>query len=195
MHHSLFLRKNQNVGERISDFEGAYFKFGHTIKRTWVAFLDLCGFKQMVKEHKAEAALDKFYNTIFKINETYPYRYQIHATNLHEDIQPSIFVSRIVVSDCAVIFVDNTDAPLDQLRNLKLILTAVSKINRRLIDKRNNDDPQLMTTCAIDYGRFKYVDRTVDEHVEKSFYYGTNVCKRLFTEYSTQEQRRLLSSL
>jgi hypothetical protein len=72
-----------------------------------------------------------------------------------------------------VIFVDNKDVDPDQLRDLELVLTAISRINRRLINEDDGNIPQLMTTCAIDYGWFKYVDRTEDDHIEKSFFYGS----------------------
>jgi hypothetical protein len=118
----------------------------------------------------AERALDKFYNTIFKVNEAFPYA-EFNREEELDNIYPHAFVSRLVVSDCAIIFIDDKDsAQADPTKGLELILKVISKINRRLIDASRA--PQLMTTCVIDYGYFKYVDRTTDDHVEKSFFYG-----------------------
>jgi hypothetical protein len=143
----------------------------------------------MMKKGTAESALNKFYNTIFKMDDIYPYRYHhlnqplTEITNRNE---PTPKVSRLVVSDCAVLYVDNQEAIHNPNRDLSLILNALSKINRRLIDPAV--PPQLMTTAAIKYGDFKYIDKLEDEHIEKSFFYGqTYVDAYLKSNYRSRE--------
>lgn len=134
--------------------------------KTWVAFLDMSGFKQMMKDMSlAERALDKFYNTIFteviRTNHNFP-----------SETYPSgkASISSLVVSDCAVIFVDNQKVKEDIIRDLHLILSVICQINRFLINPQKN--PPMMTTCAIAYGDFKYVSRGADMHTENNYFYG-----------------------
>ena len=134
--------------------------------RTWVAFLDVSGFKEMMKATTtAENALSKFYKTIFKAvivaNNNFP-------RELFSSGRASI--SSLVVSDCAVIFVDNQKAKEDTNRDLYLILNIIAAINRDLINPQVN--PQIITTCAINHGQFKYINRGQDMHTEKNFFYG-----------------------
>jgi hypothetical protein len=142
----------------IEPFEGA----------TWVAFIDVCGFKKMVpKPQKAKEALTKFYNTIYKVNRLYHENYGL-------DVR-SVQINSLMVSDCAVIFVDSRarkieDWAVAKAENLNVLLWAISTINRSLINPTNG--PQIMTTCAIDYGYFEYAKRNEDEHTEKNLFFG-----------------------
>jgi hypothetical protein len=134
--------------------------------KTWVAFLDVSGFKEMMKvTPNADNALNKFYKTIFKAvivaNHNFP-------RAIFSSGRTSI--SSLVVSDCAVIFVDNQKAPIDINRDLYRLLSIVSSINRELVSAQVS--PRLITTCAISYGQFKYVNRGQDLHTEKNFFYG-----------------------
>jgi hypothetical protein len=138
---------------------------------TWVAFLDISGFKQMMKNlHHAEIALDKFYNTVyrevFRINHEFPF--ETYTSGKAQ-------ISTVVVSDCAIIFVDNQGLLEDKARDLHLILDVIKSINLVLISPAQ--EPQIMTTCAIDYGHFKYSNRSSDIHTSKSFFYGQTYVK------------------
>lgn len=138
---------------------------------TWVAFLDISGFKQLMKNlHEAEITLDKFYNTVyrevFRINHEFPFE-----TYTSGNAQ----ISTVVVSDCAIIFVDNQTLLEDKVRDLHLILDVVKSINLELINPAQK--PQIMTTCAIDYGHFKYSNRSTDVHTSRSFFYGPTYVK------------------
>ena len=138
---------------------------------TWVAFLDISGFKQMIKKPlQAESTLNKFYNTVyrevFRINHDFPF--ETYSTG-----NPSI--CSVVVSDCAILYVDNFDLGEDKIRDLHLILDVIKSINMALID--SDTPPQIMTTCALDYGQFKYSDRSSDIHTRKSFFYGSTYVK------------------
>lgn len=138
---------------------------------TWVAFLDISGFKQMMKNlHLAEITLDKFYNTVyrevFRINHEFPFE-----TYTGGNAQISV----VVVSDCAIIFVDNQGLSEDKARDLHIILDIIKSINLELINPAQ--EPQIMTTCAIDFGQFKYSNRSSDLHTSKSFFYGQTYVK------------------
>jgi hypothetical protein len=141
---------------------------------TWVAFLDVSGFKEMMKiTPNADNALNKFYKTIFKA-------VIVANHNFPKDMFSSgrTTISSLVVSDCAVIFVDNQKAPVDVNRDLFRLLSIVSSINRDLISSQVT--PRLITTCAISCGQFKYVNRGQDMHTEKNFFYGDAYIKAYF---------------
>ena len=138
---------------------------------TWVAFLDVSGFKEMMKEvSTAENALNKFYKTIFKAiimaNHNFPKAmFGSGGTSINS----------LVVSDCAVLFVNNQKASEDVTRDLYLLLSTIASINRELINPQIS--PQIITTCAVSYGQFKYVNRGQDMHTEKNFFYGETYVK------------------
>jgi hypothetical protein len=134
---------------------------------TWVAFIDISGFKQMMKNVKqAELALEKFYKNIFaevfRINKTFPF-------DMHSTGRPS--VNSVVVSDSAIFFIDNQGLAEDKIRDLHIMLELVKSVNLSLIDSVQK--PQIMTTCAMDYGPFKYDNKSSNIHTAKSFFYGS----------------------
>jgi hypothetical protein len=135
---------------------------------TWVAFLDMCGFKKMVsKPQRAKEALSKFYNTVYNVNRTY---HENYGSNFG-----SVTINSLIMSDCAVIFVDDRSRNIEnweaaKAENLNVLLWAVSSINRVLINP--NRGPQIMTICAIDHGYFEYAKRTEDEHTQKNLFFG-----------------------
>jgi hypothetical protein len=135
---------------------------------TWVAFLDMCGFKKLVaKQQRAKEALNKFYNTVYNVNRTY---HENHGANSR-----FVTINSLMMSDCAVIFVDDRlrtieDLEAGKIENLTVLLWAISSINRVLINP--NRSPQIMTTCAIDHGYFEYAKRTEDEHTQKNLFFG-----------------------
>jgi hypothetical protein len=134
--------------------------------QTCVAFLDVSGFKQMMKRGiKAEIALNKFYNTIFRVSGDF----RTLNNRITGDIDP-IRISSLVVSDCAVVFVDNQRKPEDKARDLESILNFILQINRDLIS--DSTGPRIMTTCSIDYGYFKYQERIEFENLGKEYFYG-----------------------
>jgi hypothetical protein len=135
---------------------------------TWVAFLDMCGFRNMVsKPQRAKQALSKFYNTVYTVNKTY---HENHSADFG-----FVKINSLIMSDCAVIFVDARSHNFENLEvaeneNLNALLWAVSSINRVLINPIRA--PQIMTICAIDHGYFEYAKRTEDEHTEKNLFFG-----------------------
>ncbi len=135
--------------------------------KTWVAFLDICGFKQKIKDSDlAEAVLEKFFNTVYSVTEF----------NFYKGMPP---VCSIIVSDCAVIFVDNqngvnTNESIAErkISELGVILSAVRRINKILIENSEMPAGQIMTTCAISHGEFTYNKLKQGRYTDKTFFYG-----------------------
>lgn len=129
---------------------------------TFVAFLDVSGFKEMMKrENMARRALNKFYTTIYRVGTTF-----LNPRNQNDLLQ----VDAVVISDCAMLFSRNTDPSQDKAKSMQSILRFVQQVNGQLIDSRSS--PPIMTTCSIAYGDFKYENRIEFESVRKNFFVG-----------------------
>ena len=126
------------MSNSIPNFEG----------KTWVAFTDLCGTKDMYKEKPeiAAKALHTFYNAVF---------------NIH---QQSGNISTIVVSDCAIFWLNRG---ANQQDNLDTLLSSLKKLNREMIGKNY----LLRTTIA--YGHFKYQQRLEIPGISKNMFVGS----------------------
>ncbi len=122
--------------------------------RTFVAFIDISGFKQLMKDEKrAWKALDRFYS----------YGYEVIKENRQHRQQNNIHVDGIFVSDSGILFVRNSN---NKIECLKTVLMVVKKLNERMLD----DD--FMLTTSIAYGDFKYQERIEFEGIEKNPIYG-----------------------
>lgn len=127
---------------------------------TCVGFLDISGFKKMMERGvRAERTLNKFYNTIFRVGS----QFNVARSN-------TVKVRSLVVSDCAVIFIDNNELVQDRVRDLQTILRFIQRVNRDLVTSRGG--LSIMTTCSIDYGRFKYEDRIEFRGIGKDYFFG-----------------------
>lgn len=122
----------------ISDFKG----------KTFVAFLDLSGFKSMMKyENEAEKALNTLYNCGYDVLKN----------------QKDKKVEGLFLSDCGILFVrDCKDMPIC----LESLLSIIQDINRKML-KHN-----YTTTTSIAYGGFKYQDRIEFEGIGKNQFCG-----------------------
>ena len=121
----------------INDFNG----------RTFVAFLDISGFKQLMKdEKKAWEALDKLYQ----------YGYEVLQENNRQ-------VEGIFISDKGVLFVRNGQ---DKTTRLMSLLEVIREINKKMLEHN------FMLTTSIAYGHFKYQDRIEFEGIRKAPIYG-----------------------
>jgi hypothetical protein len=127
---------------------------------TCVAFLDIYGFKRLMERGiKAEEALDKFYSTIFRVNRDF------------DDSQMNVRKIRsLIVSDCSVVFVDNTGLTQDEISDVKMVLRFVQKVNQELLV--SSGSLSILTTCSVDYGPFKYEDRIEFEGLGKDYFFG-----------------------
>ena len=127
---------------------------------TFVAFLDICGFKEMMKrEEQALMALNRFYNTIYRIGRSFA------RSNRRRGL---LKVAAVVVSDCAVLFSRCSGSHQDKIAGLRSILSFIRQVNRSLI----SSDPELMTTCSIDLGSFRYEDGIEFNNIDKEFFVG-----------------------
>ena len=91
----------------IEDFEG----------KTFVAFMDIVGFKKMMKEsNKAWKVLHEFYNCGYKTLKWQNFECQIDG---------------IFVSDCGVLFARGRDS----VCQLKALLNVVKEINKKMLER------------------------------------------------------------
>lgn len=124
----------------IGDFEGD----------TFVAFLDISGFKVLMRdEQRALKALDRFYKTGFSVLRG-------------QNDQRNIRVEGLFISDSGILFVRNGDTQ----QQLEAILDAIQKINKEML----KDD--FMLTTSVAYGLFKYHERIEFTGIEKNAIYG-----------------------
>ncbi|SEG15919.1 hypothetical protein SAMN05421847_1577 [Halpernia humi] len=112
---------------------------------TFVAFTDISGFKELMKNDAiALEALKHFYQTGF---------------NVLRDVEN---VEGFFVSDCGILFSRGGDVET----KLANILDAISKINRKMIEK------DYMLTTSISYGHFDYRGKIEFQGIEKNPIYG-----------------------
>lgn len=123
---------------------------------TFVAFLDICGFKHMMRNTKrAEKALDNFFRTVYR------------------EVSRSEELNSIAVSDSAIIFAgDNAShanrdiGDLRDFRRLGSILECVQRIAFRMI--RLN----IAIKGSIAYGQIRYRKRRNGDRVVKAMLLG-----------------------
>ena len=113
---------------------------------TFVAFLDISGFKELMKDERALKALDRLYQ----------YGYEVLQENNRQ-------VEGIFISDKGVLFVRSGQ---DKKTCLRSLLAVIRKINKKML-KHN-----FMPTTSIAYGHFKYQDRIEFEGIGKAPMYG-----------------------
>ncbi|MDD4899255.1 MAG: hypothetical protein PHT31_06370 [Candidatus Omnitrophica bacterium] len=125
----------------ITNFEG----------NTFVAFLDISGFKEMVKhQEKAWLALDRFYqlgyNILRRQNDEFPR------------------VDGLFISDCGILFAREGNSVQNQLSSL---LSKIEKINKGMLEE------DVMLTTSIAFGPFKYQERIEFSGIEKNPVFGS----------------------
>ncbi|HIE30884.1 MAG TPA: hypothetical protein EYP67_00670 [Methanosarcinales archaeon] len=114
---------------------------------TFVAFLDISGFKQLMKdEKKALNALDRLYQ----------YGYEVLQEKNRQ-------VEGIFISDSGILFVRNCQ---DKNMCLRSLLAIIREINKKMLKH------DLILTTSIAYGHFKYQERIEFEGIEKNPIYG-----------------------
>lgn len=113
---------------------------------TFVAFADISGFKEMMKNgEKAVHAIDRFYTSGYSI------------------LQRHNGVHGMFVSDCAILFAHDGDGAEGKLRN---ILSVIELLNRDLLQH------EIMLTTSIAYGEFSYHQRLEFPGIEKNPIFG-----------------------
>lgn len=115
---------------------------------TFVAFLDISGFKEMMQNGRAAEALNCFYNAGFRT------------------VRNRNRVEGIFISDCGVLFVRNNQNNLNHADDLESIIEVIREINEIMI--RNG----FMLTTSIAYGDFKYQERIEFTGIQKNLIVG-----------------------
>jgi hypothetical protein len=119
----------------INDFDGD----------TFVAYLDISGFRELMKKEKALEALDKLYG----------YGYDI----LKKDYQ----VYGIFFSDLGLLYTRRIN---DKKKSLKSLLCVIKEINRRMLES------DVMLKTSIAYGHFGYYRKNEFIRISKTATYG-----------------------
>ncbi len=120
---------------------------------TFVAFLDISGFKDLMQRNEGWEALDIFYRE--------GYHSILHQLQIQNNKVEGIFIS-----DCGVLFVRNIDANNDYSSQLNVLLRTIKTINISML--ANN----YMLTASIAYGHFKYQNRLNLDGMDKNALYG-----------------------
>lgn len=115
---------------------------------TFVAFLDISGFKELMKNKKALEALKEFYGAGYDL-----------IKNDNETNQ----IKGIFVSDSGILFIDKNPAGF---HDLKTLLKGIKKINQKMLNEN------FMITTSIAYGEFKYSEMGTVPGIEKNPLYG-----------------------
>lgn len=111
---------------------------------TFVAYLDISGFKLLMKKETGWKALDLLYSSGYRNLQRHP------------------VVQGFFVSDCGILFVK--DNPLNG--GLSTLLTVIKEINKDLAMQ------DFMLTSSIAYGAFKYKSKIEFTGIEKNPIYG-----------------------
>ncbi len=128
----------------IPDFDG----------KTFVAFLDISGFREMMKKGKAFDALDKFYSFGYQVIDD-------------QDPRDSKKLNGIFISDSGILFIDNTHCKESSCDQLTFLLEKIKEINQKMLDHN------FMITTSISYGKFKFQDRFQIQGIIKNAVYGS----------------------
>ena len=118
--------------------------------QTFVAFIDICGFKAMMNENKAFKALDKFYQIGY------------------DELQACRDINGIFISDCGILYVIK-DTPKEE--KLEILLRIVKSINLKMLDAN------YMLTTNIAYGDFFYQERRGFNGISKNLMMGNAYVK------------------
>lgn len=120
---------------------------------TFVAFLDISGFKQLMKDDiRAWEAIDNFYTAGYKI---------LSLNNTE--------IGGVFVSDCGILFYgyDLRGSSIHEKKNaLNLLLQSIKYINRKMCDRN------FILTTSIAYGYFSFQERLETENMRKIPIYG-----------------------
>ncbi|AKB81141.1 hypothetical protein MSBR3_0563 [Methanosarcina barkeri 3] len=117
--------------------------------QTFVAFIDISGFKQLMKEGRAEGALDIFYTAGYN--------------NTNREI------GGIFVSDCGILFWGNdlSSSSIPEKRHaLESLLSSIRNINHEMCHQ------DFILTTSIAYGYFSFQERIETAYIRKNPIYG-----------------------
>lgn len=115
-------------------------------EQTFVAFLDISGFKELMKRDK---------DALEALNHLYQSGYDV--------LEEQNGVEGMFVSDCGVLFVRGGNSS-EQLKN---ILSTIKSINKKMLHFN------YLLTTSIAYGRFDYHGKIEFAGIEKNLIYGS----------------------
>ena len=118
--------------------------------QTFVAFIDICGFKAMMSENKAFDALNKFYQIGY------------------DELQACGDINGIFISDCGILYVIRDTSKKEKL---KILLRIVKSINLKMLEA------DYMLTTNIAYGDFSYHERIEFNGISKNLMMGNAYVK------------------
>ena len=119
--------------------------------QTFVAFIDICGFKAMMsEENKASRALDKFYQIGY------------------DELQACRDINGIFISDCGILYVTRDTSKEEKL---EILLRIVKSINLKMLEAN------YMLTTNIAYGNFFYQKRIEFNRISKNLMMGNAYVK------------------
>jgi hypothetical protein len=120
---------------------------------TFVAFIDISGFKAMMADGERGAlALEAFYSVGYRV-----------LGQQHQN-QNQIVVDGIFVSDCGILFVHNAEEP--PLARLNALCSIVKQIHKQVYKKA------VQLTTSIAWGEFTYTERIEFPGIGKNLIYG-----------------------
>ena len=118
--------------------------------QTFVAFIDICGFKAMMSENKAFDALNKFYQIGY------------------DELQACGDINGIFISDCGILYVTRDTS---KEKKLEILLRIVRSINLKMLEA------DYMLTTNIAYGDFSYLERIEFNRISKNLMMGNAYVK------------------
>ena len=119
--------------------------------QTFVAFIDICGFKAMMsEENKASRSLDKFYQIGY------------------DELQVCCDINGIFISDCGILYVTRDTSKKEKL---EILLRIIRLINLKMLEAN------YMLTTNIAYGDFSYQERIEFNGISKNLMMGNAYVK------------------
>lgn len=123
---------------------------------TFVAYIDISGFKVLMQQDKAIQAIDSFYS--------------IGYHSLSGQNNNNLKVEGIFVSDCGILFVNKGETNTLE-ESLALLLNKIERINVEMLHRN------YMLTTSIAFGHFSYHQRIEYLGIEKNPIYGNAYVK------------------
>ena len=134
---------------------------------TFVAFVDIAGFKAMMADgQRGPLALDAFYTTGYRV--------------LDQHREDQIKVDGLFITDCGILFVHNPEAGAEE--RLVALCLIIKQIHKRVFKKA------VQLTTSIAWGPFAYEERVEFPGIGKNEIYG-NAYMDAFADNEAVEPR------
>jgi hypothetical protein len=137
-------------------------------QNTFVAYIDISGFKSYLDQGLGRIVLDDFYNSGSKVVRENNIRASNSSLKNH--------IQGILISDCAILWI--TDPPNLENEWTKMLLNMLSVIRNYNIEMLRMNH---LLTCSIAYGRCDYEPRIETDDIRKNSIFGQGYV-RAFTD-------------